>query len=97
MPRFKGGEAEMMKYLAMNIRYPRDAQEAGIEGLVVLSFTVDEAGGLHDIQVLKPLSLSTDAEAVRVVKQMDGNWEPGRQNGETVPVRYTLPIRFAIK
>lgn len=97
MPQFKGGEAEMMKFLAMKIRYPRDAQEAGIEGLVVLSFTVDEVGGLHDIQVLKPLSASTNAEAMRVVKQMDGNWEPGRQNGEAVPVRYTLPLRFTIK
>ncbi|MDX5422389.1 MAG: M56 family metallopeptidase, partial [Hymenobacteraceae bacterium] len=29
MPQFAGGEGEMLKFLAMNIRYPKDAQENG--------------------------------------------------------------------
>ena len=97
MPGFKGGEQEMVKYLAKNIRYPKAAQEAGVEGLVVISFVVDKYGALSDFQVLKSLDESTDAEALRVVESMNGSWYPGTQNGNPVPVRYTMPVRFAIK
>ena len=97
MPMFKGGEGEMLKFMGRNIRYSKDAQDAGTEGLVVLSFVVDEDGSLQDIVVIKSLHESLDKEAIRVVEQMQGQWSPGRQNGRTVPVRYTLPVRFAIK
>ncbi|PRY05738.1 TonB family protein [Pontibacter ummariensis] len=97
MPRFRGGEQEMLKFLAKNIRYPKEAQEAGLEGLVVVSFDVDDDGSLGNIQIIKSLGMGTDEEAMHVVEQMNGNWEPGTQGGRPVPVRYTLPIRFAIK
>ncbi|WP_299702337.1 M56 family metallopeptidase [uncultured Pontibacter sp.] len=97
MPSFIGGETEMLKFLGRNIRYPKTAQEAGVEGLVVVSFVVETDGSLHDITVLKKLHDEADAEAVRVVERMNGQWNAGKQNGVAVPVRYTLPIRFAIK
>lgn len=97
MPEFKGGEGEMMKFMGRNIRYSKDAQEAGTEGLVVLTFVVDKEGGLQDIAIVKSLHESLDKEAIRVVEKMQGQWSPGRQNGVAVPVRYTLPVRFAIK
>ncbi|SFG31360.1 M56 family metallopeptidase [Pontibacter chinhatensis] len=97
MPTFKGGDVEMMKFLGKNIRYPEAAQEAGVEGLVVLSFVVDRDGSLSNFQVVKSLGQGTDEEALRVVESMNGSWQPGRQNGVPVPVRYTLPVRFAIK
>ncbi|MBD1396986.1 M56 family metallopeptidase [Pontibacter sp. JH31] len=97
MPEFKGGEVEMLKFLGTNIKYPKTAQEAGMEGLVVVSFVVDTDGSLYDIAVLKKLHDDLDREAVRVVETMNGQWIAGKQNGKAVPVRYTLPIRFAIK
>lgn len=97
MPQFEGGDTEMMKFLSRNIRYPKDAQEAGKEGLVVLSFVVDRDGSLHDISIVKSLHASLDQEALRVAEAMQGKWTPGAQNGKTVPVRYTLPVRFAMK
>ncbi|MBX0334033.1 energy transducer TonB [Pontibacter sp. HSC-14F20] len=96
MPEFPGGESEMMKYLGKNIRYPAAAQRAGVEGLVVLSFVVSRTGEISEIEVVKSLGSGTDEEAVRVVKTMP-KWSPGKQNGRSVPVRYTLPVRFAIK
>ncbi|WP_439881781.1 TonB family protein [Pontibacter sp. MBLB2868] len=97
MPQFKGGEVEMMKFLAQNIHYPEDAQKAGVEGLLVISFVVDNDGSLENLKVLKGLTKSLDAEALRVVKQMEGNWKPGKQNGKEVAVQYTLPIRYSLK
>jgi periplasmic protein TonB len=96
MPEFPGGEGEMLKYLGKNIRYPAAAQRAGVEGLVVLSFVVSRTGEISEIEVVKSLGSGTDEEAMRVVKTMP-KWSPGKQNGRTVPVRYTLPVRFAIK
>ncbi|WP_018480097.1 M56 family metallopeptidase [Pontibacter roseus] len=97
MPQFQGGDSEMLKFLGRNIRYPQSSQEAGVEGLVVVSFVVEADGSLHDIAILKKLDDATDQEALRVVEEMNGYWNAGRQNGKPVPVRYTLPVRFAMK
>jgi len=97
MPVFKGGEGEMMKFLGSNIRYPKEAHENGVEGLVVVGFVVETDGRLSDIQPVKKLGNGTDEEAMRVVQLMSGQWTPGRQNGEVVRVRYVLPIRFALR
>lgn len=87
----------MLRFLAKNTRYPKQAQEQGDEGLAVISFVVNTDGSLTEMAVLKPLTEELDAEALRVVQLMQGKWQPGRQNGELVPVRYTLPIRFSIR
>ncbi|MDO6390269.1 TonB family protein [Pontibacter sp. BT731] len=97
MPVFKGGESEMMKFLGTNIQYPAIAKSNGLEGLAVLSFVVETDGKISDVKAVKSLSKETDEEAMRVVNMMSGQWNPGRQNGEVVRVRYTLPIRFALK
>ncbi|WP_276496819.1 TonB family protein [Pontibacter litorisediminis] len=97
MPVFKGGDKGLMQFLGTNIKYPEDAVKAGVEGLVVVTFVIDTDGSVKSAQVVKPLSSSTDAEAVRVIKLMDGMWQPGKQNGKIVAVKYTLPIRFAMK
>lgn len=96
MPQFKGGEPEMMKFLGTNIQYPAIAKSNGLEGLAVLSFVVETDGKINEVKTVKSLSKETDEEAMRVVKLMSGQWNPGRQNGEVVRVRYTLPIRFAL-
>ena len=36
-----------------------------------------------------------DAEALRLISTMP-KWVPGKQNGEVVRVKYTLPIQFAL-
>lgn len=96
MPAFPGGELELQKYLAKNIRFPAAAQRAGIEGIVFIAFTVSKNGEISDIQVQKDLGYGTGDEAVRVIKTMP-KWNPGKQNGRAVPVRFTVPVRYSIK
>lgn len=96
LPSFEGGMDDLVKYLSKKLRYPAPAQSAGVEGIVVVSFVVDRNGEINDVKVLKGLGFGTDEEAVRVVKSMP-NWNPGRQNGQPVAVRYTLPIKFSLK
>ena len=51
MPQFPGGQEELKKYLAKNIVYPRMAQENGIDGTVVVNFTVGKDGTISDIKI----------------------------------------------
>lgn len=96
MPQFPGGDAELMKYIASNIKYPTIAAENGIEGRVVVRFVVNKDGLVSDAQVLRSLDPSCDKEAIRVVKSMP-KWVPGKQNGRNVPVYYTLPVLFKLQ
>ncbi|MER2996998.1 energy transducer TonB [Pontibacter populi] len=96
MPKYEGGELELQKFIARNIRYPKATKEAGLEGLVVGSFVVETDGSLSNLTILKGLDEAADREALRVIEAMNGKWEPGKQNGNVVPVRFTIPIRFAL-
>ena len=98
MPSFPGGEAEMFKWIYKHMSYPEMAKEAGMQGQVVLTFVVGKDGNIADIQVVKtPAGGSIlGKEATRVVQSMP-HWTPGEANGHPVKVRFTLPIRFALK
>ena len=95
MPEFPGGEDAMRRYLARNIRYPLIAQENGIQGRVICQFVVNADGKIVDVQVVRGVEASLDAEAVRVIQSMP-SWTPGKQGGKSVRVKYTLPIRFKL-
>ena len=96
MPSFPGGQAALMNYLNNNIKYPVIAEENGIQGRVVVQFVVGKDGHISDVRVAKSVDPSLDKEAVRVVKAMP-KWIPGKQNGQAVTVRYTLPVTFRLQ
>jgi TonB family protein len=94
-PQFPGGMAGMMQYLSSNIRYPKDAREAGTQGRVIVSFIVEKDGSISNAKVAKPTYSSLDEEALRVVSAMP-NWMPGKQNGQAVRVKYSVPVSFRL-
>lgn len=96
MPEYNGGLGAMSKYLSRKLNYPAAARSEGIEGTVVVTFVVGRNGDIEDVKVLKGLGFGTDEEAMRVIKSMP-RWKPGKQNGVPVAVRYTLPIKFALR
>lgn len=96
MPEFPGGTENITPYLAANIRYPKEAQESGLEGRVLLRFIVMEDGSLTDIKSVKHVGGGLDEEAIRVVKAMP-KWNPGKQDGKAVKVYYQLPITFHLE
>ena len=96
MPEFPGGQAAMNRWLSDNIRYPVVAQEAGIQGRVILQFVVNADGSIVDIQVVRGVDPSLDREAIRVAQAMP-RWSPGQQRGQAVRVMFTLPIHFRLQ
>ena len=95
-PEYPGGMQELMKYLQKEIRYPKEAQALGIQGRVIVQFVVNKDGSICDAKVVKPVDPQLEAEAVRVVRSMP-NWIPGKQRGEPVRVRFTLPVMFRLQ
>lgn len=95
-PSFPGGQGALMQWLRDNIKYPVIAAENGIEGRVIVQFVVSKSGSISNVNVVRGVDPSLDKEAVRVVSNMP-NWTPGKQNGTTVNVRFTLPVTFKLQ
>jgi len=95
MPSFPGGEAKLFQYLGENMKYPAMARDAGITGVVYVTFVVKEDGKIDGVRILRGVGGGCDEEAIRVVKSMP-RWTPGKQRGKSVRVQYNLPIRFVL-
>ena len=96
MPEFPGGQTELMKYLQQSVKYPKEAQEKGLQGRVIVSFIVDTDGSVEKPEVVRSVDPQLDAEALRVVKMMP-KWQPGKQNGKVVRVKYHFPVTFRLQ
>ena len=97
MPKFKGGESAMMEFLMMNMKYPQAAVKAKQQGRAIVGFVVRKDGTVSDVHITKSAGYAVlDEEAMRVVKSMPA-WEPGKQKGKPVNVKYNVPITFRLK
>ena len=96
MPDFPGGMVECMKWLANNVKYPEEAIQNKKEGRVIVQFVVDKDGSIMDAKVVRSIDPLLDKEALRVINLMP-KWKPGKNQGEAVRVRYTMPVMFRLK
>ena len=91
MPEFAGGMGGLMQYLSKNIKYPVEAQKAGIQGRVIMQVIIDKNGNVTNPKVTQPVDPLLDTEAIRVTASMP-KWKPGTQRGMPVNVKYTFLI-----
>jgi TonB family protein len=96
MPEFPGGTEHLHSYVAASLRYPAEAIKNEVEGRAFVRFVVLPTGQISDAQVIKGIGAGCDEEALRVVRALPP-FEPGKQNGRTVSVSYTLPVTFNLK
>ncbi|MEY8245978.1 energy transducer TonB [Heminiphilus faecis] len=96
MPQFPGGDGALMKYIADHLKYPPVAMENNIQGRVVIQFVVTKTGKIGEVKVARSKDPDLDKEAVRVVKTLP-DFIPGKMNGQSVNVWYTLPITFKLQ
>ncbi|MBQ8487145.1 MAG: energy transducer TonB [Prevotella sp.] len=93
MPMFPGGDRALKKFLQKEMVYPPDAIKKDIQGRVIITFIVEKNGRITGAKVIKSVDPLLDAEALRIVSKMP-RWNPGRQNGKPVRVKYIIPITF---
>lgn len=96
MPEFPGGLRAFMRWLDENIRYPQAAIRRKSEGVLTITFVVDEEGYPTDIQIKN----SFDTQILRMVKNVLSRmprWKPGTdEQGSPAPVKVTVPVEFKV-
>jgi len=110
MPRFPGCENsdkptalknacakdKLVNFIANELRYPPEATEEGLEGMVLVSFVVAENGDIMMPEIKRDIGGKCGEEALRVVSLMP-KWVSGIHEGEAVKVRFNLPINFRLQ
>lgn len=95
--RFPGDDANMTKarkYIAENVNQNLPEMLKGISGKMVVQFVVSTDGSITDIEFLSSPDNRLSREVEKAMKGMP-KWIPAKNNGQTVKVRYVLPINFA--
>ena len=96
-PSFQGGSAnEFSRWVNEHLIYPEIARDNGVQGRVLISFTVDPKGRVKNVKVISGVDPSLDKEAVRVVSKSP-RWEPGKQRNRPVAVTYNFPVIFQLQ
>lgn len=97
MPQFfHNDELHFLKiWVYKYLKYPQECVDQGIQGRVLVSFTVDRKGKVRDVKVEQGVDELLDAEAVRVIS-VSPDWIPGKVKGSPVDVRITLPVEFRL-
>ncbi|MDE6631709.1 MAG: energy transducer TonB [Muribaculaceae bacterium] len=100
---FPGDEDFMNKYwewLEKNMIYPKKALEKGVEGSVLVNFTVCTDGSIKDIAInkqkgRKPVDESLEQEAIRLFESMP-RWTPATYKGKPVNSRELRTVTFKL-
>lgn len=92
-PSFPGGDNLLMNFINKTRQYPSKAYRKGIQGRVTCSFVVNTDGSISNIQILKGVERSLNEEALRIIASMP-LWNPGKINGQHVPVRVIRCVPF---
>ena len=94
-PKFPGGSDALVCWIRNNLRYPVLAEEQRIEGDVVCAFWIEKDGSVNNTYVIRSSHELLSKETLRVMKFMP-RWIPGRENGQAIRVRYTIPFTFRL-
>ena len=97
-PQFLGDYyGSIKKWIEDNMKYPADAAEKGLQGKVIVDYTVRYDGSVADVSVREavPDITSFRNEAVRLISSMP-KWTPGTYGGHNVSVRMTMPVNFTL-
>lgn len=94
-PIFTGGSGEMNKFISNTLRYPTDAAERNVQGLVVYTFIVEKDGTLTNFDLIHRADPSLDKEALRILQAMPP-WRPAKYKEEFVRSKSYVPMYFRL-
>ncbi|HTE00217.1 MAG TPA: energy transducer TonB [Mucilaginibacter sp.] len=95
IPVLPGGVSGFDNYIHENLKYPESARKNQIEGTLYVSFDVKPDGNTTNIKIVKGLSPDTDAEVLRLIKNLP-KWAPAMLNGHAIRFGYFKPIVFKL-
>lgn len=92
-PEYPGGYKNFIQFLKAQIKYPKAALKAQVQGNVYVSFIIEKDGSLSTPKISRTLGYGTDEEAIRILK-LSPKWKPGLEKGKPVRTIYHTPISF---
>ena len=94
---YQGGKTAWFKFLAKTMRYPNDAVENEIQGIVWVEFQVDTLGNPSDIKAVSgPEKGGLREEAVRIIS-LSSNWIPQSVNGLKITTFFKTNLTFKLE
>jgi TonB family protein len=93
-PKYPGGDAGLNKALVANLKYPKDALEAGLSGTVYVQYVVGVDGAVRDVKVKRGVHPLLDKAALKAVQALPPYSSPAKNAGVPVPYQMVLPVRF---
>ena len=94
-PIYTGGPGEMNKFISGTLRYPSDAVERNVQGLVVYTFIVEKDGTLTNFDLIHRADSSLDKEALRILQSMPP-WRPAKYKEQIVRSKSYVPMYFRL-
>jgi TonB family protein len=91
-PEYPGGPKALTKFIYEQLRYPKLALEAQVEGTVVVEYDIDYQGKVTDTRVLQSIGHGCDEEACRVLRLL--RFDVPRNRGLKVSFHKKANIRF---
>lgn len=99
--RLECSNQKLLTYVYTNIKYPKEAKESGVEGMVVVEFIVDEKGYALKEKIVKSVGYGMDKEVLDLIKEMREDdsirFQPGTVDDKPVSVAYKLPVKFKLE
>lgn len=96
MPRFNGGDTRTFSRW-LNSQSSNQIRNDGVQGRMLVQFTVGADGKVGDVKVLKGLREDLDNKVAQIIASSP-DWEPGiNANGVAVPVSFSMPIVFTVR
>lgn len=87
-----GGYAAIQR----NVKYPEIAQEAGIEGTVIVQAFINKSGKVTDVIILKGIpNTGLDEAAMDAIKKT--RFRPAKQRDRAVGVWISIPVNFKLR
>lgn len=99
MPTFEGGDLNSFRMWVMTqLRYPKEWVDEGLSGRVIVGFVVDKEGKIDEnrFTVYRTPDSRLSDEVIRVIK-LSPRWTAGKQDGQAVNVKFTIPVYFNAK
>jgi len=95
-PIYLDGAERFWAVMITGMRYPASARINGVQGKVIVAFTINERGESSNYYIKHSIGADCDEEALKAVKRAGGYWLPAVLNGKQVAVEYQVPISFTM-
>lgn len=90
---YAGGTDSLMSDINKMLVYPPNAKRNRIQGTAIIFITMEADGSFSTVKPVKKVGSGCDAEAIRVIKEIEKN---GKFSRPGYKANYQIPITFKL-